>query len=124
MSTLRADSVAPSAGGTSRSLPRGVAAAWVYFNGTGTIAINDSNNVTSITDGGTGIYSTAWANDMSSASYGVSAAYQRSTATTTDLGQGGLYSRAAGSIGVNSANVDGVATDFFGLDVTAKGTLA
>ena len=40
--------------------------AWVYFNGTGTVAINDSYNVSSITDLATGYYkvnySTAAAN--------------------------------------------------------------
>ena len=34
----------------------GVAKAWVKFNGSGTVTINDSFNVTSITDNGTGDY--------------------------------------------------------------------
>jgi hypothetical protein len=35
---------------------RGIAKAWVNFNGTGTPAIRDSFNVSSITDNGTGDY--------------------------------------------------------------------
>lgn len=35
---------------------RGSARAWVNFNGTGTVAIRDSYNVSSITDNGTGDY--------------------------------------------------------------------
>ena len=33
-----------------------IAQAWVNFDGTGTVSINDSFNVTSITDNGTGSY--------------------------------------------------------------------
>ncbi len=40
---------------------REVLAAWVTFVGTGTVAIRDSHNVSSITDNGTGDYSVNWA---------------------------------------------------------------
>jgi hypothetical protein len=36
MSNIRIDNIAPSAGGTYRNAPRGIAAAWVNFNGTST----------------------------------------------------------------------------------------
>jgi len=54
----------------------GVAKAWVNFNGTGTVAIADSYNVTSIDDNGTGDYTINFTNAMSSANY-VSAANTR-----------------------------------------------
>lgn len=38
--------------------------AWVNFNGTGTVAIRASGNVTSITDGGVGIYTVNFTNAM------------------------------------------------------------
>jgi hypothetical protein len=38
--------------------------AWVNFNGTGTVAIRGSGNVSSITDGGTGIYTVNFTNAM------------------------------------------------------------
>ncbi len=46
---------------------------WCTFNGTGTIAILDSFNVTSLTDSGTGLYSVLWDTDFTDADYCVSA---------------------------------------------------
>jgi len=43
--------------------------AWVNFNGTGTVAIRADFNVTSITDGGTGIYTVSFATAMPDANY-------------------------------------------------------
>ncbi len=43
--------------------------AWVNFNGTGTVAIRDSYNVSSITDNGTGDYTINFTNAMSDADY-------------------------------------------------------
>jgi len=43
--------------------------AWVNFNGTGTVAIRASGNVTSITDNGTGDYTVNFTTAMSDANY-------------------------------------------------------
>jgi hypothetical protein len=43
--------------------------AWVNFNGTGTVAIRASGNVSSITDNGTGDYTVNFTNAMSDANY-------------------------------------------------------
>jgi hypothetical protein len=43
--------------------------AWVNFNGTGTVAIRGSNNVTSITDGGVGVYTVNFTTAMTDANY-------------------------------------------------------
>jgi len=43
--------------------------AWVNFNGTGTVAIRGSGNVTSITDNGAGDYSVVYTTAMSDANY-------------------------------------------------------
>ena len=48
---------------------QGSAKAWVNFNGTGTVAIRASYNVSSITDNGTGDYTINLTNAMSDASY-------------------------------------------------------
>lgn len=45
--------------------------AWVNFNGTGTVAIRASFNVSSITDNGTGDYTVNFTNAMVDANYGV-----------------------------------------------------
>ena len=47
--------------------------AWVNFNGTGTVAIRGSGNVTSITDNGVGDYTVNFTNAMPDANYVVTA---------------------------------------------------
>ena len=56
-----------------RGLSQFTAKAWVNFNGTGTVAIRDSHNVSSITDNGTGQYRTVFANTMTNADYSFTA---------------------------------------------------
>ena len=46
--------------------------AWVNFNGTGTVAIRASGNVSSITDNGTGDYTVNFTNAMPDGNYAVS----------------------------------------------------
>jgi len=48
--------------------------AWVNFNGTGTVAIRASGNVSSITDNGTGLYTINFTTAMSDANYSVAGA--------------------------------------------------
>ena len=45
------------------------ALAWVNFNGTGTVAIRSSYNVSSITDNGTGDYTINFTNALTDANY-------------------------------------------------------
>jgi hypothetical protein len=47
----------------------GVCKAWVNFNGTGTVAIRASYNVSSITDNGTGNYTVYFTNALSDSNY-------------------------------------------------------
>ena len=56
----------PTVSGTA---PLYMARAWVNFNGTGTVAIRASGNVTSITDNGTGDYTVNFTNAMTDANY-------------------------------------------------------
>jgi len=49
----------------------GIAKAWVNFNGTGTVAIRGSFNVSSITDNGTGDYTVNFTTAMPNANYSV-----------------------------------------------------
>tara|TARA_R110000803_G_C11890933_1_gene310931 strand:- start:373 stop:843 length:471 start_codon:yes stop_codon:yes gene_type:complete len=56
----------------SGSAPSYSARAWVNFNGTGTVAIRASGNVSSITDNGTGNYTVNFATAMPDADYAVS----------------------------------------------------
>ena len=71
MSTIKADNIATLAG-VSTSMANAVngsAKAWVNFNGTGTVAIRASFNVSSITDNGTALYTVNFANSLPDANY-------------------------------------------------------
>ena len=68
MSTLRVNTL-QNAAGTGQPAMSGAAKAWVNFNGTGTVAIRASFNVTSITDNGTGDYTVNFTTAMADADY-------------------------------------------------------
>ena len=56
-------------GAATQSLQQGLAKAWVNFNGTGTLAVGDSLNISSVTDSGTGDYDINISNTFASANY-------------------------------------------------------
>jgi hypothetical protein len=60
-------------GAQSGSAPIYGARAWVNFNGTGTVAIRGSGNVSSITDNNTGNYTVNFTTAMQDANYSVAA---------------------------------------------------
>ena len=68
MSTLRVNSLL-NAAGTDTPAIDGLAKAWVNFNGTGTVAIRQAFNVSSITDNGTGDYTVNFTTALSDANY-------------------------------------------------------
>ena len=59
-----ADGVAIGTGGINQAR---IAKAWVNFNGSGTVAIRDSYNISSLTDRGTGLYTLNYSSNLSSA---------------------------------------------------------
>jgi hypothetical protein len=74
MSTLKLDTLSNKAGTASvpsDTIVSGTAKAWVNFNGTGTVAIRRSFNVSSITDNGTGSYNVNFTTAMVDANYAV-----------------------------------------------------
>jgi hypothetical protein len=81
MSTLRTNTLSNAAG--SASVPvdtviSGSAKAWVNFNGTGTVAIRQAFNVSSITDNGTGNYTVNLTNALVDANFSIAAIGQQS----------------------------------------------
>jgi hypothetical protein len=68
---IKNTSVYESDGGTSvtQNLVQGLAKSWTRFNGSGTVAMEDSLNGTSLTDHGTGQYSYSFTNAMANANY-------------------------------------------------------
>ena len=63
-----------------------IAKAWINLDGTGTISINDSYNVSSITDNGTGDYTATFSTAMANANYAVSCSVLNSTYSHTGQG--------------------------------------
>ena len=72
--------------------------AWVNFNGTGTVAIRASGNVTSITDNGVGDYTVNFTTAMPDANYSVLATRATGTNSTTAR-IFGVYSAATVLVG-------------------------
>jgi hypothetical protein len=71
----------------SGSAPSYSARAWVNFNGTGTVAIRASGNVSSITDGGVGVYTVNFTTNMVDANY----------SAVCTCGGGGWVARVSGT---------------------------
>ena len=74
-SELRVNTLKDASGNNSVAMQyvaEGSAKVWTTINGTGTAAITDSLNTTSITDNGTGNYTFIIASDMSNAEYATS----------------------------------------------------
>lgn len=70
MSTLVAQTISNGTVSTSSAnVIQGSAKAWVNFNGTGTVAIRASYNVSSITDNGTGDYTLNFTNAFADTNY-------------------------------------------------------
>jgi len=75
-----ADGVAIGTGGINQAR---IAKAWVHFDGSGTVAINDSYNMSSVTDRGTGRYKVNFSTVMSSTSYTASGTVSEGSDSTT-----------------------------------------
>ena len=113
-------------GSTQTSLQQGLAKAWINFNGTGTIAERDSFNTTSLTDGGTGIYSFDFTNDMNNNDYAISG-IARSPGVLSGMLQAPSASEtsaATDSLEIYSTNVSGSLADLNHIFVIIHGDLA
>ena len=77
-------------GSTTTNLQQGLLKNWCKFDGTGTVAIDDSFNTTSLTDNSSGNYTITIANDMGNANYSVSG---------SNVGSGGFYNAKFQSAG-------------------------
>lgn len=84
--------------------------AWVNFNGTGTVAIRASGNVSSITDNGTGNYTVNFTTAMPDANYATNA-----TSSTNQIAQQTL---SASAVQIFTQNSSGVAVDPVEVSIT------
>jgi hypothetical protein len=107
-STLVTNATLPTQLNASGSAPIYACRAWVNFNGTGTVAIRGSGNVSSITDNGTGDYTLNFTTAMPDANYcftgsagtpgsALGVVSNRAIDPTTAALQIGVYSAFAGT---------------------------
>lgn len=112
MSELRANTISDAAGTGPVTLTGQYAAkAWVNFNGTGTVAIRQSGNVSSITDNGTGDYTVNFTTAVPTTDYVVSLSGEHNSGVV--LGFSGFVSSSstATATQVVSINANGAAFD-------------
>jgi len=97
----------------SGSAPIYACRAWVNFNGTGTVAIGDSGNVSSITDNGTGDYTVNFTTAMPNANYAVTQIYKPDSTSSGALTRMlFLNSQSAGSFNVVTRAMGGTPADY------------
>ena len=75
MSTLKVNTIQNTSGGSSSTpeqIEQGRAKVWLNMQGSGTVAINDSFNVSSVTDLGTGMYQANFSITMANTNYSYS----------------------------------------------------
>lgn len=82
MSTLTVTDIRRTGETASRST-RGIAASWLNLNGTGTIAVRDSQNVSSVTDNGAGEYAANFASAFADAEFSAVACAQAPSTSFT-----------------------------------------
>jgi len=117
MSTLKVNTIQNTSAAhssTPEQIAQGRAKAWINFNGTGTIAIRDSFNVSSITDNNTGEYTVNFQNAFADTNYcAVASASQELNATSMPDG-----------VNVHTYTTTSVDLECFArLDGTAEGDL-
>lgn len=94
----------------SGSAPIYACRAWVNFNGTGTVAIRGSGNVTSITDNGTGLYTINFTTAMPDANYTYQISGYGSTGSLLTMAgaeQNLTTARAASSLAIRTVVMGG-----------------
>ena len=105
MSTVKVDTIK-----TTDNVEVYTCKAWVNFNGTGTVAIRASGNVTSVTDNGTGDYTINFTTAMTDANY--SSLFTNGELNTSYWGPiPYIYSQATASVRVRSVFATGSFSD-------------
>lgn len=90
----------------SGNAPSFSARAWVNFNGTGTVAIRASGNVSSITDNGVGDYTVNFTTAMPDANYSVSgfSTFGANDSPASAFSAGSLFAPTTTACRVKSSN--------------------
>ena len=118
MSTLKVNTIQNTSAAhssTPEQIAQGRAKAWINFNGTGTVAIRNSFNVSSITDNGQGDYTVTMTTAMSNTTYAVQAT-SGDTATSAVRGCGVMNSLTTTTFRVQPNFTGGTVNGLFSRD--------
>jgi hypothetical protein len=106
--TIEAD-IIPTALNATGTAPLYACRAWVNFNGTGTVAIRASGNVSGITDNGTGVYTINFTTALADADYALSGSgYNAAGNNSVGLDTNRPPSASAAPISVTNTNTGAV----------------
>jgi hypothetical protein len=102
----------------------GVAKAWVQFDGTGTVSVTNSYNITSVSDNAVGNYTITIADNFANSNYTATASGWMNSSTGICIGLG-TYTTAvtknSGTLRADYINQGGVLADFDAVYVTFHG---
>ena len=125
VSTAGSIAVTGEGNSTTTNLQQGLAKSWVNFNGTGTIATRDSFNISSLTDNGTGDYSSAFTNSFANINYNHSGMSGDGGTSMRVVNQNGsAHTPTTGDSRYQIAYVNGTLDDPFFAGITTNGDLA
>jgi len=104
VSTAGSIAVTGEGNSTTTNLQQGLAKVWINFDGQSTIATRDSHNVSSITDDGTGQYTTSYSSNMASVNYSASGSNNRTGLSSTTFINDTSWTATTG--GISSATAE------------------
>jgi len=99
VSTAGSIAVTGEGNSTTTNLQQGLCKAWVNFDGTGTIATRDTQNISGLTDGGTGVYAIAYTSSLNNDDY----SYQ---IHGTSSSSGGITKLTSASGSITTSDID------------------
>ena len=117
MSTIKVNTIQNTSG-----VQQYLAKAWVNFDGTGTVAIRASGNVSSITDNATGQYTVNITSPVSDANYSATLGNARvdSNANASGMGFSKIHTRATTSLQILTGDSATGNVDHVHVDVTVN----
>ncbi len=124
--TVGTNAVATSEGGAATSIiNQGLLKVWVHLNGA-SFGVDDSFNLTSATDNGTGDYTLTIANDMGNATYAALMGGRQDSANISNCFPDGPSNMATGSVVIKGYNNDATpaARDYDPIIIGIAGDLA
>ena len=129
MSELRADTITASDGTSPVTLTKQSAAkVWSYLVGTGTAAVVDSFNISSMSDNGIGDYTNSISSSLSNGNYAITIAYGQLSGGWTAQANGQLKyasTPSAGAYSLTTGNtVSAALIDFDRIHSSVNGDLA